>query len=365
MKKSKRQVVASKQEFVPTAPRPTTTSPLHIHLALNLHLDSPRLRIRRRMERLDRILDVKPMRHQPPQLHDPALHQADRAGPRVGVAVLELEVDLLGAEAHKGEAHLRFAHADDEDLPAELDAVDGGRDAGLDARALERDGGLDAAGQGDDLRRGVLVGDAALDLEGADAGDEVFREGEAAGVNVRDDDGFGAGGGGAEEGDEADGPRAADEDGVAEFDVGALDAGEGDGEGLEERAVLKGHAADLVAPDGRVVDVAAEEAVDGRGREEAHREAAVVAARQAGFAVAADDVRFDGDAVADGEGRDGGVRGEDDARGFVAEDVRVCDDHGADAAGVPEVYVGSVSRGEKWVRLRVSEAFEKDRERDV
>ena len=321
------------------------------------------------MKRLDRILDIKPMRHQPSQLHDPTLHQPDRARPRVGVAVLELQVDLLRAKAHERETHLGFAHADDEHLPAELDAVDGGRDARLDARALERDGGLDAAGQSDDLPRGVLVADAALDLEGAHAGDEVLREGEAAVVNVRDDDGFGAGGGGAEEGDEADGPGAADEDGVAEADAGALDAGEGDGEGLEQGAVLKGHGADLVAPDGRVVDVAAEEAVDRRRREEAHREAAVVAARQARFAVAADDVRFDGDAVADGEGGDRGVRGEDDTRGFVAEDVRVCDDHGADAAGVPEVYVGSVLRGGRWVRLTVSEeiffVLEKDREGDV
>ena len=55
--------------------------------------------------------------------------------------------------------------------------------------------------------------------------------------------------------------------------------------------------------------------------------------------MAADDVRFDGDAVAGGERGDGGVGGEDDAGGFVAEDVGVCYDHGADAAGVPEVDV--------------------------
>jgi hypothetical protein len=38
---------------------------------------------------------------------------------------------------------------------------------------------------------------------------------------------------------------------------------------------------------------------------------------------------------------DAGVHGDDDARGFVAEDVCVGDDHGADAAGVPEVDVGA------------------------
>ncbi len=36
----------------------------------------------------------------------------------------------------------------------------------------------------------------------------------------------------------------------------------------------------------------------------------------------ADDVGFDGDAVAGAEVRDGGVGGEDGAGGFVAEDVR-------------------------------------------
>lgn len=106
-----------------------------------------------------------------------------------------------------------------------------------------------------------------------------------------------------------------------------------------------------MAPDGRVVDVAAEEAVDGRGGEEAHVEAAVVAAREAGFACVADDVGFDGDAVAGDEVRDGWVRGEDHAGGFVAQDVRVCYDHGADAAGVPEVDVGSVGGGERVGKL--------------
>ena len=297
------------------------------------------------MKRLDRILNIKPMRHQPPQIHHPTLHQPNRARPRIRIPVLELQINLLRAQPHERQLHLRFAHANHENFSPKLHTVDRGVDARFDARAFERDGGLDAVCQLDDLLCGVFLGDAALHLERAHAGDEFLGKGEAALVNVGHDDGFGAGGGGAEEGDEADGPGAADEEGVAEADAGALDAGEGDGEGLEEGAVLKGHGADLVAPDGRVVDVAAEEAVDGRGGEEAHGEAAVVAAREAGLAVAADDVRFDGDAVAGAEGGDGGVRGEDDAGGLVAEDVRVCHDHGADAAGVPEVDVGSVVGG--------------------
>ena len=90
-----------------------------------------------------------------------------------------------------------------------------------------------------------------------------------------------------------------------------------------------------------MVNVAAEETVDGWGGEELHLFAPVVAAGEAGFAVVADEAWFDGYAVAGGEVGDGGVSCEDDAGGFVAEDVVVCDDHGADGAGVPEVDVGS------------------------
>ena len=284
------------------------------------------------------------MRHEPAQLQHPALDQPDGARPRVGVAVLELEVDLLGAEAHEGQAHLGLADADDEDLAAELDAVDGGVDAALDARALERDGRLHAPGQPDDGPRGLLLPDAPLHQERAHARHELLGEGQAALVDVRHHDRFGPGGRGAQQRDEADGAGAADQDRVPEFDARALHAGQGHAERFEQGAVFEAHVADLVAPNGRVVDVAPQEAVDGGRGEETHVEAAVVAAREAGFALVADDVRFDGDAVAGLEVRDRGVRGQDDAGGFVAEDVRVGDDHGADAAGVPEVDVGSVRR---------------------
>ena len=222
------------------------------------------------MKRLDRILNIKPMRHQPPQIHHPTLHQPNRTGPRIRIAILKLEVNLLRTQPHKRELHLRFADADDEHFPAELDAVDSGVDGGFDARAFEGDGGLDAVCQFYDLGRGFFFRDAALDFIRADAGDEFFCEGEAAFVDVRYDNGFGPRRRGAEEGNEANGPGATNEDRVTQFDARALDAGERDGEGFEQGAVLKGHGADLVAPDGRVVDVAAEEAVDGRGGEEAH-----------------------------------------------------------------------------------------------
>lgn len=55
---------------------------------------------------------------------DAALDETDGARPGVGVAVLELQVDLLRAEAHEGELHVGFADADDEDFAAEFDRVD-------------------------------------------------------------------------------------------------------------------------------------------------------------------------------------------------------------------------------------------------
>ena len=84
-------------------------------------------------------------------------------------------------------------------------------------------------------------------------------------------------------------------------------------------------------------DVAAEEAVNGRGGEEAHVDAAIVAACEAVFALVADEVGFDCYAVADFEVGDGGVSGDYYAGGFMAKDMVVCYDHGANAAGVPEV----------------------------
>ena len=67
-----------------------------------------------------------------------------------------------------------------------------------------------------------------------------------------------------------------------------------------------------------MVDVAAEEAVDGRGGEESHVVATVVAACKAGLAGVAYQARFNGYAVADLEVFDAGVDGEDLAGGFVA-----------------------------------------------
>ena len=64
-----------------------------------------------------------------------------------------------------------------------------------------------------------------------------------------------------------------------------------------------------MAPFSRVVDVSSQEAIDGGCRQETHVQAAVVAAREAGFTFIADEIGFDSDTVARLEVRDGGVRG--------------------------------------------------------
>ena len=99
-----------------------------------------------------------------------------------------------------------------------------------------------------------------------------------------------------------------------------------------------------MTPHGGVCYVAAEEPVDGWRGEEFHLLTAIIAASETRFAGVADEAWLNGDAVADFKVGDGGVGGEDYAGGFVAEDVGVLDDHGADAAGVPEVDVRSVKR---------------------
>lgn len=228
------------------------------------------------------------MRHQTAQIQDATIHQANGARPRVGIPVLELEIDLLGAEPHERHLHVRLAHPDHKHLAPELDAVDGRVDGRLDAGALERHLRLHAAHHGADVFAKGLGPHAPLDLVGAHARAELLRHVEPGLLDVGDDDGFGAGGGDAEERDEADGPGAADEDGVAEGDLRAGQAAERDRERFQQRPVFERHVADLVAPDGRVVDVAPEQARHGRGGEEAHVEAAVVAAGEAGFAVVAD-----------------------------------------------------------------------------
>lgn len=95
--------------------------------------------------------------------------------------------------------------------------MDGGRNRCFDARAFERDarfvGG--AAEGGNDFRGAVRGGKSRVDFVGLGPRAEFGGVVETVGVDVCDDDGAGAGGLAAEEGDEADGSGAADEDAVA------------------------------------------------------------------------------------------------------------------------------------------------------
>lgn len=97
-----------------------------------------------------------------------------------------------------------------------------------------------------------------------------------------------------------------------------------------------------MAPDGGVVDVAAEQTIDGRGGQEENIFTAIVSSGQAGFAGIADDVGFDSNAVAWLEGLHVGSYSNNLAGGFVTEDMVATHDHGADAAVVPEVNVRSI-----------------------
>lgn len=104
---------------------PCTLHPTRSNLTLDQDLDRPSLRtVRTRIERADRIFEAEPMRDQPLHVKHAALHEADGARPGVGVAVLELEVDFLGAKTHEWDLHVWLANADNEDFAAEFDGVD-------------------------------------------------------------------------------------------------------------------------------------------------------------------------------------------------------------------------------------------------
>jgi hypothetical protein len=147
--------------------------------------------------------------------------------------------------------------------------------------------------------------------------------------------------------EETDWARAHDDDGGAGGDLGLLGDVDCNGEGLDERTLLK---RDLVGE--LVAEVlgcgveAAEGSVVGRGGGEAHIGAEVVVAAQAGLAVAAGGSGFDGDAVAEFEGCDGGADSGDCAGGFVAEAHGGFEDEGADGAMLPVVHVGAADAGE-------------------
>jgi len=90
----------------------------------------------------------------------------------VGVAVLQLDVDLVGAQVHERERLEVLARADDEHGRAKLARIARRLHTRLDARALERE--LEPRRETRrrfDLSRDVFGLDAALDEDGLDAGD--------------------------------------------------------------------------------------------------------------------------------------------------------------------------------------------------
>ena len=100
-----------------------------------------------------------------------------------------------------------------------------------------------------------------------------------------------------------------------------------------------------------MIDIPSQKTMDWRRGEELNVLTSVVATGKARFAGIADDVGLNGDAVAGFQRLNGGVDGEDDTSGFVAEDVIIFNDHWADAAGMPEVDVrpaGSRDVNGKW-----------------
>jgi hypothetical protein len=103
-----------------------------------------------------------------------------------------------------------------------------------------------------------------------------------------------------------------------------------------------------------MVYISSEESRNGRSGEKLDFLASVVSSGEAGLAFVANNVRFDGYTISNLEMFHRRVDSQDDSRRFVSEYVCIRNDHGPDAASVPEVNVGSegiVSR------VRLSNSF--------
>jgi hypothetical protein len=94
-----------------------------------------------------------------------------------------------------------------------------------------------------------------------------------------------------------------------------------------------------------MVDVSAEHARDRRGRQELDGLATIISASKARFAGTAGNVGFDGDSVANLEMADRRVHGNNLAGRLVTQDVVSLDNHGTDAASMPEVDIGTADTG--------------------
>lgn len=323
----------------------------HTHTLLHvsdLDLDGTSLGVSRGLESLDGLLNGEAVGNEGLQVDQTSINKSDSAAPGVAVSVLVLQINLHSRETHEGNLDLVLAAAGNEDLAAEGSTPDGGVNAGLDTSALESDLGAEGVGVGavavvddvEDVGSAVLGGLAAGDEVSEDIGVESLSESETALVDIGNDAGGGASGLEAEQGDETNGTGTHDQGAVTQSETGALNSSQGNGEGLKHGTLLVGHVvAHLEAELGLVDQVAAQQSGDGGSGEESNVGASVVATSKAGLAGVANLLGLNGDAVADLDVLD--VRADSDnvTSGLVAEDVVAGDDHGADAASVPEVNV--------------------------
>lgn len=93
-----------------------------------------------------------------------------------------------------------------------------------------------------------------------------------------------------------------------------------------------------------MVDISAKETGHRWGGEEEDLLATIVATCKTGLTLVADDIGFDGNAIARLEVCDRRVDCEDCSCGFVTEDVIICNYHGPNATSVPEVDIRSVQK---------------------
>ena len=260
------------------------------------------------------------------QVNNTVLNQANGSRPSVGVAVLVLEIDLLGAQAHEWDVHLVFADSDNENLAAELHTPDRRTDTTLHTGTLERQtraqrirtSSLAVVHGVDDSVRRLFGRVALLDLVGANAWCQRLGELQSPLVNVGNNDRSRSGSACAEHTDKTNGTSASDQQGISKTKATTFDGRKGNTERFQHSTILIAHVSDLVTPDSGVVDIATEETVHRRGRKEGDIFATVVSSRQAGFAGIADNVRLDRNTVADLEVGNIGGYSDDLTSGLVA-----------------------------------------------
>lgn len=154
---------------------------------LDEDLDGAALRVSRSLKSFDCIFNRKSVRNQLRQIDNTRLDESDGAWPRVGIAVLHLNVDLPNTGAHEGDVDLCFADTNDEYLAAKLGGPDGRSNAALHACTLHRHSRLEAAKRLDDSLAPFLRRQARLNQVSNDARAQLFGEGQSALGDVGDD----------------------------------------------------------------------------------------------------------------------------------------------------------------------------------